>query len=245
MLGRWTTRSLFVRAGVAALSALLLSGCQSVQGISPSSPQIKYVNASPDSNGLDFLLSKQVQTYNLAFTYKTSYIPITLGNYTAAVANSGADAQLLAQAGVSARSGQLYTVIASDVMANLQLTVLTDQSTPAPGGAVDLRLVNESTSNGAVDVYFVPQGGKLVTTNPVAQGLTFGQVSPYIALNAGNYQMVILPAGTVPIATTVAAYAGPMVSYAQGTASTIVMEDNPRYTTPTFQITTVPNYPAD
>lgn len=239
-----STRGWVARLAVTGMGALALSGCQSVESTSPNSPQVRFVAASPDAPGLDFYLDKTAQVYNLGYNVQTNYIPVNAGTYTVS-AKVDQTTQTLASTTLGVKTAQHYTVLAGNVKAGMQLTALADQNSPAPSGQMDVRLIDQSPSAGAVDVYFVPSGGKLTTSNPVATALTFGANTGYIAIPADTYEIVVLPAGTVPIATTVASYTGAQATYSAGAVETFIIDDNSVVvTTPTLQVTTLNDYPT-
>lgn len=222
-----TIRALLARLGVLAASTLALSGCQSIQGSNTVSATLRVVDVSPNSGGLDIYLNKNILVYNVGPQSYSNYVPLSSGNYTvSAVQANGSVSSAIATTSLGVATGKQYTVIAGNIPASLELTAYTDQNTPAPGGNVSLRFLDQATALGAIDVYLVPQGGKLITTNPFIQGLTFDANSGYLALPAGTYQIVIVPTGTIPIATTVATYSGAQVAYGAGNAYTYVLSDN-------------------
>jgi hypothetical protein len=225
-----------------AAAAATLSGCQTIQGTSPTSPEVRFVDAQATGAGsvpgLDFYLNSTGEAYNLGPSTGTNYLPIGTGTYTVKAVGDNT-MQTLASTSLTANANQHYTVLAGNISASLQLTAILDQSTPSPTGQVDIRILDQSQNSGAVDIYFVPQGGKLTTTNPAIQGLTFNANSGYIGLPAGSYQIAIVPTGTVPIATTVTLITGPQTTYTAGEAATIVLLDNPNVTTPAVKLYTL------
>jgi hypothetical protein len=65
-------------------------------------------------------------------------------------------------------------------------------------------------------------------TQPIITGSTFGDNTGYLDLPAGTYTLVVEPAGTVPLDDAEALYAGVQVSYQSGSASTVVLTDQPQ-----------------
>jgi hypothetical protein len=132
--------------------------------------------------------------------------------------------QQLAQVRGTFSVGSDYTVLAGNVAANLQMTVLRDQSTPAPSGQVALRFLGQATNAGAVDLYLVPSGSSLAGIAPIAAGIGFGGNTGYINAPSGVYSIVAFAAGAVPSAAT-PLYTGSQASYPAGSARTIVLID--------------------
>jgi hypothetical protein len=122
-------------------------------------------------------------------------------------------------------AGKQYTEIIGNGLANLQQTVFLDQSSPAPGGEVAVRLINEATRSGAVDVYLIPKGSRAANTSPIATNLNFGVNSGYITIPEGTYAMAVVPTGTVLASSTVTLLSGAQVDYASGAVRTVVLID--------------------
>ena len=202
------------------LAAVGLSGCQ---GITSTSAQLRLIDASPDAGVIDSYQNSSAHTYNLGFGTMTSYIPMSPGVYNLAAAKAGTRQTLVASSETLAPNHQ-YTEIIGAGLANLQQTLLLDQSTPAPSGRIDLRIVNQSTRSGAVDVYLVPLG-KGSSTSPVAVSLGFGANSGYIDLPEGTYAIEVVPTGTPLTSSTVTLFSGAQVAYASGAVRTVVLID--------------------
>jgi hypothetical protein len=154
---------------------------------------------------------------------------------------------LLALTGCQSISGNAvvssqYTILISNVAASLQETILKDQSSSAPGGDVAFRFLDEGTAVGAVDIYLVPSGSAITAVAPILSNITFGSNSGYLNVPAGAYKVVVFPTGTVPTATTVAAYTGAVVTYNSGSARTIVLLDQKLLSTPSVQVLTADDY---
>jgi hypothetical protein len=227
-LGR-TRRSAMGRCsrvlGVLALSMTLvgvLTGCQSM---SVNSAQLRVIDASPDAPGIDAYHDKTALAYNLDFGDMTSYVTMTPGKYTLAANRSGTR-QALSLNTTSLMPGRQYTAIVGDIAANLQQTVLLDQTKPAAPGQVELRFVNEATRPGPVDVYLVPHSGRWMLHPPLATNLNFGANSGYLTVPAGTYSIHVVAAGSVPVASTTALMTGAQIAYDSGAVRTVVLLDH-------------------
>ena len=217
-----------------------LPGCQSITG-NPSTSQVRIVDASPDAGGIDVYQGSGVLAYNLGLGTITSYVPITPGNYSIAVDVAGTRQQLAAQGGTFANGAQ-YTVLIANYSASLQETILKDQTVAAPTGQISLRVIDESTRAGAVDLYLIPTGSTILTVRPYLTNVTFGQNTGYLNVPSGTYTLVALPAGTTPTATGSTFYTGAAVSYGGGVARTLILIDQQLITTPGVQVITADDY---
>jgi Domain of unknown function (DUF4397) len=234
-LARRTVLSALLVTGFAALT-----GCQSITG-STSASEVRIVDASPDAPGLDIYQSNSILAFNLGFGTSTSYVPLAPGTYTITADTAGTKQTLLSVKGTFANFSQ-YTLLISDVSANLQGTILTDQSQAAPAGQISVRFLDEATSISAVDLYMIPSGQKLTSVTPVFTNLTLGINTGYLNIPTGTYTLVMVPTGTVPTSTTIATYSGQLITYSGGSATTIIVLDQLLQTTPPIQVISLTDY---
>lgn len=206
------------------LAALGISGCQ---GISINSAQLRVIDASPDAGVLDSYQNSSALAYNLAFGTMTTYIPMSPGVYTLSAAKAGTR-QTLVTTSETLAAGKQYTQIIGAGLANMQQTILLDQSTPAPAGQIALRVINETTRAGALDVYLVPLAtstSRLMSASPLAVNLGMGANTGYLNVPEGTYALDVVPAGTPLTSSTVTLLSGAQLEYASGAVRTIVLID--------------------
>jgi hypothetical protein len=229
-------------ARLAGLAIVLgtMPGCQSITG-TPTVSQVRIIDTSPDAPGLDIYEGTGILAFNLGFGTATSYVPITPGTYTIAADVANSKQQLISAHGTF-NVNNASTVLIGNYVAALQETILLDQSTAAPSGEVSLRFLDQAPSAGALDLYLVSASGTLLTSKPILTGVTFGTNTGYINVQAGTYSIVALPAGTVAGASTVATYTGSSVSYAGGSARTVVFLNQALSTTPGIQAIIVSDF---
>jgi hypothetical protein len=224
---------LHLAARFAALAILTatLAGCQGIAGIQPTS-QVRVIAVSPDAPALDMYQSatpihqNSAALYNVGFGTVSSYIPVAPGPYTHAAYTAGTQQQLAAVRG-SFLSGGQYTIITGNVASSLQMTVLKDQSTPAPAGDIAIRFLDQTTRAGAVDLYLLSPGAAPSGVAPIVTAATFGTNTGYINAPAGTYSILAYPTGTVPTSATLPEYTGSQVTYPSGSARTIILIDQP------------------
>ena len=195
--------------------------------------QVRVIDASPDAPNLDIYQNSgtsqnsiqpaQAGLYNIGFGTISSYIPVAPGSYTHAAYTAGTQQQLALVRG-SFSTGNQYTVLTGNIAASLQMTVLHDQSSPAPAGQVALRFLGQATRTGAVDLYLVAPGASVTGVAPIATGINFGANTGYLNAPSGTYSIVALPSGSRNLAAP--AYTGSQTSYPGGAARTIVLIDN-------------------
>ena len=235
------------RLTILAVAAVALTGCQSVTGIQPYT-QVRVIDASPDAPALDVYHNSPSQPapaalYNVGFGTVSSYIALTPGAYTHVAYTAGTQQQLAAVRGTLATGGQ-YTVLAGNIAANLQMSVLKDQSTPAPSGQTALRILGQSTHAGAVDLYLLPPGAAPSGIAPFATGIGFGSNTGYLTAPSGAYSIVAFPAGVSP-AIAPPEFTGSQIVYPSGSARTIILIDQPSTLQPSgLQVLTADDFDA-
>ena len=242
------TRPQFVeRTGRLAILTLLaagLVGCQSIAGIQPVA-QVRVIDVSPDAPALDIYQtsaqSSSAVLYNVGFGTVSSYIAVPAGVNTHSAYVAGTQQQLATVRG-SFAVGRQYTVLAGNITASLQMTVLKDQSLPAPSGQVALRFLDQATRAGTVDIYFVPPGSTLSKVSPIDTGLSFSSNTGYINAPSGTYSIVVLPAGAVPGSAVAPIYTGSQITYPGGSARTMVLIDQQPATSSVLQVVTANDY---
>ncbi len=232
------------RFAALALLAAGLAGCQGIAGIQPVS-EVRVIDVSPDAPALDIYQnspqSSPAVLYNVGFGTVSSYISIPAGANTHAATIAGTQQQLATVRG-NFLTGSQYTVLAGNISASLQMTVLKDQSYPAPTGQVALRFLDQATRAVAVDIYLVPPGSALARVAPIDTGLSYSSNTGYINIPSGAYSIVVLPAGATPANAVSPIYTGSRMSYPSGSAHTILLIDQQPATTPGLQVITADDY---
>jgi hypothetical protein len=227
-----------------ALLAAALAGCQGIAGIQPMS-QVRVIDVSPDAPALDIYpgppQSTPVVLYNVGFGTVSSYISVAAGTSTQAATIAGSQQQLATVRG-NFLVGSQYTVLAGNISASLQMTVLKDQSYPAPTGQVALRFLDQATRAVAVDIYLVPPGSAPARVAPIDTGLSYSSNTGYINIPSGNYSIVVLPAGAAPASAASPIYTGSRMSYPSGSARTILLIDQQPPVAPGLQVIAADDY---
>jgi uncharacterized protein DUF4397 len=233
---------------LAALSILILAltGCQSIAG-TQTVTQVRFIDASPDAPALDLYQnpsqSSQASLYSVGFGTVSSYMLLAPGAYTQTADVAGTQQQIATARGSFAAGGQ-YTVLAGNIAANLQMTILKDQATPAPGGEVALRFLGQATRTGPVDLYLLAPGATLSGLTPIATDIGLGANTGYIDVPSNTYSIVALPAGSAPTSASVPLFTGSQALYPAGSVRTILLIDQPPLTTSGLQIITADDFDA-
>ena len=212
-----------VRVGTAGLLLLLSAGCQSFR--TPASfARVRVVDLSADAGPVDVYEGNNAVAYNLTYGTVTSYVTALPGSSSLTVDVAGSR-QVLASTKGTFRAGGLYTVLVNHSAASLQPMVLADAPVASAAGVPSVRLIHQAARMGAVDVYLVPAGRRLPSVTPIVTNLAPGASTGYLPVPASVCTAVVLPAGTVPTASTVAVHLGAQIDYATGTARSLILLD--------------------
>lgn len=217
--------------GAAAVAALLMVGCQSMEMGPENMAQVRVIAASPDVASMDFYAGGSALAYGVDFGAASTYVPLAPGNVRVS-ANTANSTQMLIASNAPLVAGKQYTAVVTNVAASLQETIYADQTTPAPAGEVAVRVIDAATRAGNVDLYMVPAGEKLKATAAVRAGVAFGASTGYALVPAGTYSLVVVPAGTAPTNQALPLMTAPQMAYAAGAVRTVVLVDHPNPSMP-------------
>lgn len=222
--------------------ALVLTGCQSVLS-APSRSQVRFIDVSPDAPEIDLYQNSAAVAYKLNFGDITSYVAVDPGAYMTTATMSGTRQTLASSRAKFTTAGQ-YTVLIGDIASNLHEVTLKDQSQPAPAGQAALRFVDEATHGGPVDLYLIRAGQRFAEAKPVATDVVLGRNTGYLNVPAGTYTVMALPAGQTPEDDAEVSYSGAQVTYASGSASTVILMDqrSPQQQGQTIDAIIAPDY---
>jgi hypothetical protein len=235
---QWLTLSSIAVVAAASLSAaLLLSGCENVSGYSAGS-LVRVIDASYNAPAINVLVEGTLLASNIGQGTITNYAGFGPSK-DAAVKVTNANNTVLVTTFGTLLASQSNSVLVTDISAGYQVTVLQDQSTPAPTGHSDFRVLNEAPSTGPVDVYFLPgtAATNYATAKPVITALPVGGTSGYVAIPSSTLYMVIAPAGTTLTTTATTIYVSGALPLTGGEVRTVLVVD-PQLVTEPVQVYT-------
>lgn len=155
--GRKTIAAGFGWAAIAAVGAIALSGCESVD-TSTQSTLLRMVDASSNAQGVDLYANGIEIVSNQGSPAFSNYAIVGQGAMTLKVYPAGKTNTLDAQATGTLAAGGQYSLLLSNSGTGEAATLLTDQTTAAPTGNFALRIVQQASTIGAVDVYLATPG---------------------------------------------------------------------------------------
>ena len=229
---------LAVSSSACLAASLLLSGCQSISGSSAVS-QFRIIDASENAanTAVNLYVEGALLGGNLAEGSITDYARLTPTNNAVVKVTASTSTTALASTNTSLLANTSQSALISDLSSKFQVTVLEDQSTPAPAGHSEFRMLNQAPSTGPVDVYFLTGTSDTVfaTAKPIITGLEVGATSGYVTIPSSTLYMVIAPTGTTltdNLSTIYTSAAFPLVG---GEVRTVLIVD-PQLTTEPVQV---------
>jgi hypothetical protein len=161
--------------------------------------RVRVVHASPDAPDVDVLVDDAEVLSDVPYLAASGYLETTDGEHNLKVNAAGTTTTVI-DADVTLTDGTDYTVIASGLVAQIEPIVLQDDNTAPAAGSVRVRAIHGAPGAPAVDVYVTAPGADLATATPALTGVDFGDVSSYLEVPAGDYQVRVTPAGTKTVA---------------------------------------------
>ena len=161
--------------------------------------RVRVVHASPDAPSVDVLLDDAKVLSDVPYLASSDYLATSAGDHNLKV-NAAGTATTAIDADVTLADGTDYTVIASDLVAEITPIVLEDDNTAPAAGNARVRAIHGAPSAPAVDIYVTAPGADLEAATPVLTGVAFGDVADYLEVPAGEYQVRVTPAGTKTVA---------------------------------------------
>lgn len=219
---RWTGSGLGVAAAASLALALGLSACTQVAGSNQPS-LIRAIDASYIAPPVNISAEGTVIASNIGQGAITQYGTISPSASALVEIAAASGGGTLTQTQASLLSGQQESVFLADNGAaknEYTVTVLEDQSTPAPSGESSYRFLNQAPKTGAVDIYLVPSGSTLAKSTPLVSGLPVGNTAGYVTFTSQTVSLVVTAAGS-----TKAAYTSSPIALTGGEVRTALILD--------------------
>jgi hypothetical protein len=206
-------------AATAALAALPLFGCQSVQSSLPSQTQVRVIDASYNAPAVDVDVATTPIATNIGAATFTNYAFLPPENTTAYVFPAGTT-KFTASAQGDFLVSEQHSVFITDLGTGYTATILNDQAIAAPAGYFSIRFLQQAIKAGAVDIYIVTANGTLAGAKPLFMNVAPQSVEGYVNVMAGQYTIVITPTGVI---TT--PYTSTQFQFVAGQVRTVLIMD--------------------
>ena len=167
-------------------------------GTTTALADVRAFHASPNAPAVDVLVNDTIRAFEgLAFEGVTGYAPLASDTYNFKVVPAGGgpgDAVIDADLMIDGLTD--YTIVATDVLANITPIVLVDDNT-LDGANARIRFFHGSADAPAVDIR-VANGGPTLFFD-----VSFQQSGGYISVPGGTYDLEVVVAGTDTVALSV------------------------------------------
>jgi len=159
--------------GMVCLLAGLFSSCLKDKDNNvelPPAALITVINASPDSQPLDFFLDQNLaNAYPLRYGHILDYTRAYTGKRVASFYVSGSQQKVVADT-INLDANKYYSLFLSNSASTPDVTLLNDTLSRPASGMATVRFINLSSNAPAVDVDI--QGGAVLATNKSYKGFT-------------------------------------------------------------------------
>lgn len=207
------------------LALAVLASAVTVAACSDDDPatttRLRAVHLSPDAPNVDILVNGSQVASDVAYEENTGYLTIPSGTTEILVQPVGTNVDAI-DASPDLDEDTDYTVLAANLVAEIEPILLTDDNQAPTSGNVKVRIVHGAPSAPAVDVYVTAPGADLATATPTLTNVSFGVASGYLSVPAGNYQIRVTPTGTKDVVIDSGA-----VALAAGQIRTVIATDAP------------------
>jgi hypothetical protein len=230
---RLTLPMLAALSAVSLAGSLLLAGCQTVTGFSSVS-LVRVIDASYNAPAINVYVAGELIASNIGQGNITTYGGFAPARDAIVKVTAATSSKALVTSNGTLVANQSQSLLVTDINAQFQVVVLKDQSTPAPSGHSDFRLLNQAPSTGPVDVYFLVGTSNTVyaTAKPVIIGLPVGATSGYVSIPSSTLYMVIAPTGTVLSTDATTIYTSAALPLVGGEVRTVLIVDPQLVTEP-------------
>ncbi|MCU0303392.1 MAG: DUF4397 domain-containing protein [Thermoanaerobaculales bacterium] len=185
--------------------------------------RVRVLHASPDAPSVDVWVDGAKVFSDVEFEEATSFVEVPAGTYNVQVVPAGLTEPVVIEADLELMAATDYTVVATDVLAEITPVILTaDGSTPAPGNGW-VRFLHASPDAPAVDIA-VADGGPVLFGN-----VAFQDSASYLPVPAGTYDLEARLAGTSTVVLglrATVADGGVVTAVATGLAADIGVLEN-------------------
>lgn len=184
--------------GVLFLFTAALTSClkdNNDEIVAPTSALISVINASPDSQPLDFYLDQnRANNSSIEYGNGLDYLNAITGKRTAAFYTSGTTTKIKSDT-MTLRANKAYTLYLTNLVATPDFVLLNDLIEKPAASQASVRFVNVSANAPAVDV--VTTSGTNIATNIAYKG-----ASLFIGVPAAKYTVQVRQAGTATVLAT-------------------------------------------
>ncbi|GEM_PF-156337 len=161
-----------------------------VVNFSPKKTSLRLIHTTYDAGAVDLIVDGGVTISNLTYGFSSSYKAINSGTRNITVTSTGTSSPALFDLNLDVAANDDYTIVAVDVLSQIEAIYTIDDLTPSVSGA-KVRLIHASPDAPAVDIKLNSGSGTTVFSNS-----TFKSISDYTEIVPGTYTFVVTPSGS-------------------------------------------------
>ncbi len=158
---------------------------------------VRVIHASPDAPAVDVLVNDTVELVsNLDYAESSGFAAVAADTYNVKVVPTGETEPVVIEADLALAQGVNYSVIASDLLANIAPIVFTEDRRSVATEA-KIQIVHASPAAGTVDIYVTAPGADITDIDPTIAGFQFQATTDgFIALPEGSYDITVTATGS-------------------------------------------------
>ncbi len=162
--------------------------------------KVRVVHASPDAPLVDVIVNDAIELVgDLGFPNATPVVPVDPGTYNIKVTVADNPGVIAIEADLTFDAGVAYDILAVGPLATIAPLVAIDDNRSI-ATAAKVRIVHASPTAQDVDIYVTAQGADITAETPTLTSVPFGANTGFLALDAGTYDVTVVPAGTTDAA---------------------------------------------
>ena len=184
--------------GPAAINLLALDSTGAAELFDVNTPAgLRVGHLSPDAPTVDVYANQGELLADVTFPAVTDILEVPPGTYTVEVspADQYPGTVVIGPADIPLDAGTTTDVLAVNFLASIEPLVLSDDRRPVATNA-RVRIIHASPTAQDVDIYVTAPGTDINTVDPTLSAVAFKANTGYIALDAGDYDVTVTPAGT-------------------------------------------------
>jgi hypothetical protein len=132
----------------------------------------------------------------LAFPVATDFVEVPSDNYNVAVTVAGNPGAIaIGPVDLDLPAGVRHSILAVGQLANIEPLILTDDPRRVATNA-KVRIVHASPTAADVDIYVTAVGADIASVSPTLTNVAFKANTGFLAVQAGDYDVTVTPAGT-------------------------------------------------
>lgn len=176
--------------------------------VSGPAASLRVLHGSPDAPNVDVLIDGETVLSDVPYKTASDYLAVPADGFDISVNVAGTTDTALAVENVELVPDTEHTIIAANVVAELEAIVLEDTVTDPAAGELAVRAVHAAPAAPPVNIYVTEPDAELANETPAVAGAAFRDASDFLMIPAADYRVritaagapdVLFDSGTVPL----------------------------------------------